>query len=91
MRPGDKSFERLDFVILEGENTSVNTERIQYLTSAVDMSGQQLDIDSAVILPYNYWKRLRFPYLRAKFEWSFPSLEVEFLSPGAAPSGAQSR
>lgn len=29
MRPGDKSFERLDFVILEGENTSVNTERIQ--------------------------------------------------------------
>lgn len=29
MRPGDKSFERLDSVILEGENTSVNTERIQ--------------------------------------------------------------
>lgn len=91
MRPGDKSFKRLTFAILESENTSVNTERIQQLTSAVDINAQQLDIDSAVILPYNYWMRSRLPYLRAKFEWSFPSPEVGFLSPVVAPLGALSR
>lgn len=91
MRPGDKSFERFGISILKSENTSVNAERIQQLTSAVDMSGQQLDIDSTVILPYNYWKRLRFPCLRAKFEWSFPSPEAGFLSPGATLSNALSR
>lgn len=91
MRPGDKSFERFGISILKSENTSVNAERIQQLTSAVDMSGQQLDIDSTVILPYNYWKRSQFPYLQAKFEWFSPSLAVGFLSPGATLSNVLSR